>query len=97
MAHEIKVAELKAALAERLPLQVVDVRLEQEGGAIPGAVHVPLTEVDTYAWPWPRDTIVVVYCQWGREASRYAAEVLEEAGYTDVRLLTGGFQAWELG
>lgn len=42
---------------------------------------------------WPRDTKIVTYCHHGMR-SMDAALFLVERGFTDVRSLTGGIDAW---
>ena len=76
---------------ERLTL--IDVRWGQVG-EIPGAVHVPVTDLEDFPRPWPQDEDLVVFCQQGRGASDYAAEVLEEQGYSRVWVLEGGLDAY---
>ncbi|WP_053960536.1 rhodanese-like domain-containing protein [Sulfobacillus thermosulfidooxidans] len=97
MAEEITAEEL----AHRLrhvdpdhPIIVIDVRLGQIG-AIPGAKHVPVTDLEDQPWNWDPDAELVVYCQLGKGGSEYAAEVLEEQGYRKVYKLVGGMEAWE--
>ncbi len=41
------------------------------------------------------DTSIVVYCHHGVRSAR-ALEVLEKAGFTRVRHLTGGIDAWSV-
>ncbi|MBX5467548.1 MAG: rhodanese-like domain-containing protein [Firmicutes bacterium] len=93
MAEPITVEELDRLLRDKVPVTVVDVRLDATG-AIPGAEHVPVTDLEEREWPWDRERLLVVYCQHGRGASAYAAEVLEQQGFRAVRTLVGGLDAW---
>jgi molybdopterin/thiamine biosynthesis adenylyltransferase/rhodanese-related sulfurtransferase len=74
---------------------VVDVREahEWDAGHVDGARHIPLGELAARADELPRDRDVVVYCFMGGRGSR-AVELLRGAGFTRVRNLTGGYQAW---
>jgi glyoxylase-like metal-dependent hydrolase (beta-lactamase superfamily II) len=80
---------------ERLPL--VDVRFtgEHAAGAIAGSVNVPLQHLTERLDEVPRHGPVVVYCQTGLRSST-AASLLEQAGYTEVIDLVGGYAAWDL-
>jgi hydroxyacylglutathione hydrolase len=77
---------------------IIDVRSDAESndGHIPGAVHVPLTQllsrVDELRGAQP----VVVYCQGGARSAT-AASVLRAAGITDVTNADGGYEAWTRG
>jgi molybdopterin/thiamine biosynthesis adenylyltransferase/rhodanese-related sulfurtransferase len=88
-----------AALRETSPaVTVLDVReaSEWEQGHIPDAVHISKSYLEQQcenALP-DRDATVVAYCAGGIR-SLFAAQTLREMGYTDVRSMTGGFQAWK--
>jgi rhodanese-related sulfurtransferase len=75
--------------------QLVDVRAdhEWEAGRIPGAVHVPLAELDERTGEIDQDRPVVLYCRGGTRSSM-AAEALAAAGY-DAAKLSGGIVGWE--
>jgi rhodanese-related sulfurtransferase len=94
MAEAMSVEELWRRLKAGEALTVIDVRLVA-ADAIAGAVHVPVTDLEDREWPFPRGQELVVYCQHGRGASDYAAEVLEEQGFSRVRTLSGGLDAWK--
>jgi len=70
---------------------VADVRRpdEFESGHFPGAVNIPVDEVESRLaeFPQPRDQKIVVYCHSGRR-SGLAKQMLEKAGYKDV--INGG-------
>jgi molybdopterin/thiamine biosynthesis adenylyltransferase/rhodanese-related sulfurtransferase len=77
---------------------VIDVREQDEfdQGAIPGAIHIPRGYLEMRvenAVP-DRDAPVVVYCAGGTR-SLFGAETLQQLGYTNVRSLAGGFNAWK--
>lgn len=93
MAKWITAQELVDRMTSADPPIVIDVRLAQIG-QIPGAHHVPVTDLEDKEWHWDADRDLVVFCQYGRGASDYASEVLEEQGYTRVFKLKGGLDAW---
>lgn len=69
--------------------QVIDLR------RIPGALHVPLQEVELHMGELPRDSEIVLYCNCPNEASAaQAARVLLNHGFRRVRPLGGGLDAW---
>ena len=92
---DISQQELLAAAAGEL--LVVDVRSAQEFGTghVPGALNIPHDEFgDRLAeLGEARDAAVVVYCESGRRAGR-AATTLTDAGFRDVRHLTGDMSGW---
>ncbi|NMP21017.1 rhodanese-like domain-containing protein [Sulfobacillus harzensis] len=93
MAEYIKPSELVTRLAGPTPPLVVDVRIGQIG-QIPGAVHVPVLDLEDSPQDWDRDREIVVFCQFGKGASEYAAEVLEEQGFRHIYKLVGGMDGW---
>ena len=71
-------------------------------GAIPGAVHVPLSVLywrldPTSEWHDPRlsdvDRQVIVFCSHGFSSS-LAAATLRDLGFTRAADIAGGFEAW---
>jgi S1-C subfamily serine protease/rhodanese-related sulfurtransferase len=92
--------DLARALAERLPLVVLDVRAEgpyaESGVQIKGARRVAPDAVLDGCSALARDQAVVCYCDSpGEEASRRAATLLLAHGYTRVAVLAGGLAAWQ--
>jgi molybdopterin/thiamine biosynthesis adenylyltransferase/rhodanese-related sulfurtransferase len=77
---------------------IVDVReaSEWEQGHLPDALHISKSYVEQQieaAVP-DRDAPVVLYCA-GGVRSLFAAQSLEQLGYTNVASMSGGFQAWK--
>lgn len=75
----------------------IDVRSaeELEGGYIPGAMHIPMEQLETVApivLP-DKQAEIVCYCQSGRR-SKVAADMLRRLGYAQVSSLEGGYMAW---
>jgi molybdopterin/thiamine biosynthesis adenylyltransferase/rhodanese-related sulfurtransferase len=90
-----------AAAADEIaaePTVVLDVREpdEYEQGALPGAVHIPRGTLETSVEGRIPDKSahVVVYCAGGTR-SAFAAQTLQELGYTDVASVIGGFNRWK--
>jgi molybdopterin/thiamine biosynthesis adenylyltransferase/rhodanese-related sulfurtransferase len=77
---------------------IVDVReaSEWEQGHLPGAVHISKSYVEQQveAAAPDRDAEVILYCA-GGVRSLFAAQTLEQLGYTNVASMSGGFQAWK--
>jgi membrane protein DedA with SNARE-associated domain/rhodanese-related sulfurtransferase len=78
---------------------IVDVRSTTaralEPRLIPGAVPIPLDEIDKHLAELPRDRDVILYCACPSEASAArVARVLMNHGFKKVRPLQGGLDAW---
>ena len=84
-----------AELVEAGDVDVLDVREPDEfaAGHIAAARNVPLASLSEQAGTLDRERTLLVHCQTGPRQTM-AAAALEAAGY-DVRLLSGGFEAWE--
>lgn len=78
---------------------LVDVRTQEEfdAGHLWGAVHIPLSELQTNLDAWtpylPHDVPLVVYCKAGIR-SAIGAQILLDAGFANVFDLPGGTDAW---
>ena len=77
---------------------LVDVRETQdyEGGRLPKAVHIPLSQLESRSGELGKlkDRPVVAYCMTGNRSS-LAAKILERAGFKDIYQLRGGYRAWK--
>jgi hydroxyacylglutathione hydrolase len=85
-------------VAERLAKRrgvILDVRGEEEWreGHMPGAINLPLGELDARASELPRDRLLVVHCQSGGRAA-IAASLLRARGFEQVVQFPGGFAEW---
>jgi rhodanese-related sulfurtransferase len=92
----IEASELVSRLADDRPF-ILDVRTRQEydAGHIPGSVLIPHDELAERLDELPDPSQeIVVHCKSGRRAGM-AESILAEAGYTNVRDLTGHWNAWE--
>ncbi|MFI4891118.1 MAG: rhodanese-like domain-containing protein [Steroidobacterales bacterium] len=95
----ITVGELRELMDSGAAPLIVDVRSPTaaalESQRIPGALHVPLDQVGKHVQDLPRDRDVILYCTCPNEASAaQAAKLLKNHGFTRVRPLHGGMDAW---
>ena len=95
----ISVDELHAQMSGGAAPVIVDVRSPTAQGLelrrIPGALHVPVHEVELHMGELPRDREIILYCNCPNEASAaQAARVLLNHGFRRVRPLRGGLDAW---
>ena len=69
---------------------------EHDQGTIPGSVFIPRGHLESQAETrlLDRDQPIVVYCAGGNR-SAFAAETLEQLGFTDVVSMSGGFGRWK--
>ena len=64
MAERIPIPELKKKIETNKKLVVVDVRDTgeiKEGGAIPGAIHIPMAQVEKRIGELPKNAEIVFY------------------------------------
>jgi membrane protein DedA with SNARE-associated domain/rhodanese-related sulfurtransferase len=95
----ISVSELYEMLDSGTPPVIVDVRsqtaLGLEPRRIPGALNVPVLEMERHVRELPRDREIVLYCTCPNEASAAkVAKMLMGYGFKRVRPLHGGLDAW---
>lgn len=81
---------------------ILDVRsvleLEQAPSIIRGAIQVTIGELENRQNEFPRDREIVVYCDCpNEESSSKMALLLRRRGFTRVRPLLGGIEAWRKG
>ncbi len=77
------------------PIAFVDVRDAEAWGRghVPGAIHIPITEVGVRVSELPWEIRVVTYCDDG-SLSRQAVAFFRERGMEDTYVLAGGLAAW---
>jgi len=94
----ITVEQLKARMDAGESLHLVDVREPSEHAEFNiGGVLLPLGRIrtmDTDDIDNLKDEEVIVYCRSGNRSSQ-ASLILETAGFTNVKNLTGGMMAWQ--
>lgn len=81
---------------------IIDMRsileLEQDPAIIRGAIHLPMEDLEKRHHEFPRDREIIVYCDCpNEESSAKTALILRKKGFTRVRPLLGGIEAWRKG
>lgn len=77
-------------------LRLIDVRTPQEtaGGIIPGALLIPIDQVEARLAEIPRDgAATLIYCAGGGRSAA-ACEFLTSQGFRNLMNLEGGFGSW---
>ena len=94
--QEISAQELQAMLEAEQPPLVIDVRepFELAYGFIPGSVNIPMGAIAFRLEELPRDRVIVAYCHLG-ERSWNVAQFLARRGFSEVKSLHGGVEAWQ--
>ena len=95
----ITVDELHRLIAEGQRPVIVDLRTslvrDQDSRSIPDALVMDFAEVDRWLDQVPTDREIIFYCTCPSEAAAaYVARKLMDLGYTHVRPLLGGLDAW---
>jgi ArsR family transcriptional regulator len=87
---------LKWLIDSRQPVVVVDLRPASEfrRGHLPGAVSVPLAELERRIAEIPTTPMVVLYCRCPLEEAAGAYHVLEAKGYANHVVLQEGYDGW---
>jgi rhodanese-related sulfurtransferase len=85
-----------ATLAERSDVVILDVREQDEwdAGHIPGALFIPMSEIQGRLSEVPKDKTVIVQCRSGNRSSQ-VTDYLQQQGYTNIRNMAGGLNAWQ--
>jgi rhodanese-related sulfurtransferase len=95
----ISVDELHRLIAEGQRPVIVDLRTplvrDQDSRFIPDALVMDFAEVDRWLDQVPTDREIIFYCTCPTEAAAaHVARKLMDLGYTRVRPLLGGLDAW---
>ena len=92
---EITAQDLKTEWDRSADLLVIDVREphEYEIAHIDGAVLIPLSELPTRLGEFDGHREIVTHCHHGARSLK-ALEILKAAGFSKVRSLRGGIDAW---
>ena len=87
---------LKWLLDSRQPVVVVDLRSPGDfrRGHLPGALSVPLAELDRRFAEIPTQPMVVLYCRCPLEEAATAYSFLESRGYANHVVLQEGYDGW---
>lgn len=93
--NEISPQELKKKIDANESMRIIDVRspVEYSISKFYQAEFVPLEELENIARQWDQKTPIVVVCRLGLRSAR-AVERLLKLGFTNVRNLEGGLNAW---
>src|SRR2546430_6373623 len=97
MTRQMSPAELAERLASKNPPRLLDVRESEESQrvALPNSRFIPLDELaercdEIEQW---KEEEIVVYCHHGVR-SLYAIHQLSQLGFSKLRNLAGGIDAW---
>ena len=87
--------ELARWRAENVPMRLVDIRTHEEFDAtrIEGAILFTQDIMTEMLGRWPRNELLVIYDHLGKKSMDAAAYFLGH-GFTNVRALKGGIDAW---
>jgi len=88
-------AEAASMIKEKKDLQLIDVRTEAEyaDGHLAGAKLIPVQEIDKRLAEIDKQKPVLLYCRSGHRSGN-ALKILQDKGYTQVKHLQGGINAW---
>ncbi|HZS10246.1 MAG TPA: rhodanese-like domain-containing protein [Blastocatellia bacterium] len=92
----ISVTELKSAIHAGRKFRLIDVREpgEYDIARIDGAELKPLGQIATWAQQLPdKDEEIILHCHHGMRSAQ-ACEFLSRQGFTNVKNLSGGIDAW---
>ena len=93
---EIPTSEAENRLGDNATFLDVREQDEYDAGIIPGAIHIPRGHLESQVESKivDHDAPVVIYCAGGTR-SAFAAETLEQLGYSNVVSMAGGFGQWK--
>ena len=95
--YRVSATELSALVTAKEKLYILDVRSPQEfrgDGHIAEANLIPLGELASHLKKIPTDRMVVTVCRSGARSGSAHAQ-LQNAGFTNVKNLSGGMMAWQ--
>lgn len=94
---EVTAVELHDRFESKPPALLIDVRPAEEYGSshLPGAKHIPMLELESRLDEISefKDKEIVTMCP-GGGLSLVAVDILQEAGFSDVKSLKGGTDEW---
>lgn len=97
LVREIEVSELNELLNdEHQQVDIFDVRSSHEvsKGSIPQAQHMPLHVIPSKVVELSDKRPIVLFCNLGVHSVQ-ACQYLQNAGFDNVFMLRGGFNAWQ--
>lgn len=100
----ISAAELKTRMTKNEQVTVIDVRSSEgfanSGTTVKGSIHFKLRKLKSRLnfaplKDMPRNREIITYCACPKdESSIAAAQILQAAGFTRVKVLQGGWHEW---
>ncbi len=92
----VSIDELKREFDRGAKMIILDARPKQDYDMdhIAGAVSMPFFEVEQRYNELPRDTWIVTYCACPRAEAQEAANILQQKGFTKVKVLYDGYFEW---
>ena len=92
--QEISVEEAMQAWQQKTAV-FIDVRTPEEykAGHVPGAILIPLAELEQRLGEIPREPLVLLICRSGNRSGQ-ANLILQQHGYCNTRSVSGGMNAW---
>lgn len=94
--NEITPAELKTRLDRHDRPLLLDVRQDWETQLcrLENAVHIPIEEIELRTEELNPNDEIVVYCHQGVRSAAVVQYLREQHGFTNVKNLAGGLDAW---
>jgi sulfur-carrier protein adenylyltransferase/sulfurtransferase len=91
----ISAKQLKQCMSEEHPPLLVDVRnlVEQQVSVIPGAIHIAMEKLTEELKGVAKNREIILFCRTGTRSAR-AVMQLKARGFTNVKNLSGGINAW---
>ena len=93
MESEISAAELSQSLSSFFLIDLMS-KGDFAGNHIPGAVNIPVDELENRVFEIPKDKNIVVPYRKGLMKSDMALEHLSKLGFSNVKKLTRGTTNW---
>jgi rhodanese-related sulfurtransferase len=89
----------KEELQERQPrqLRMIDIRSKEEYDKmhIPEAINIPAENLPKELTAFNEEDTIVCICNYGKERSQQATELLDSAGFKHAFYLKGGTMGWD--
>jgi len=97
MEIEMSVRDVAEYLEEHPETPLVDVResFERDICQLPGSQQLTEQLAEQMLADWDKEAQIIFYCHHGGR-SRAAAEYFQQQGFSQVRNMTGGIDAWSL-
>ena len=92
----VSIEELKQELDRGANMIILDARPKQDYDMdhIAGAISMPFFEVEQRYKELPRDAWIVTYCACPRAEAQEAANILQQKGFSKVKVFYEGYFEW---